>query len=288
MGSNSGRNTRRARGGSVVRPPRVSIVVVTYNSADVVGDCLASIERHAPDCALVVVDNASADDTRGLVRAARPATLIASSENEGFSRANNRGLATVESEFALVLNPDARLTDSTIPRLLEAADRSSDAWALGPLTRDPDGRIQVSFGPDLSPWSEMRQRRLVRGVRAGDSRATAEIASLTAVERDVDWVSGSCMLLRMEPARAVGFFDPRYFLYEEDADLCLRLRRAGGRVRFIPAAEVIHALGTSMAKAGGRSSRHYDESHQLYYRLHRNLIERAILRVTVAAKRLLS
>ena len=267
---------------------RVTIVVVTYNSADVIGDCLASIERHGADSEVIVVDNASSDTTRDVARSTNRVTLIASPQNEGFSKANNRGLERVATEWALVLNPDARLTESTLPKLLAAADGAAGASALGPLTRYADGRIQVSFGEDLSPLREVRQRRLVRGVRAAEAWAMEEIASLTSVERDVGWVSGSCMLLRTAEARAIGFFDPRYFLYEEDADLCLRLRRAGGRVRFVPSAEVIHVLGTSMAQAGTHSSRHYDESHLLYYRLHRNLLERAILRATIAARRLFS
>jgi len=92
------------------------------------------------------------------------------------------------------------------------------------------------------------------------------------------------MLLRMEPARQAAFFDERYFLYEEDADLCLRLRNAGHSVVFAPLAVVIHALGTSMSKNPDRARRAYDASHRLYYRLHRNPLEAAMLNVWIALK----
>ncbi len=266
---------------------RVTIVTVTYNSADVLGDCLASMELHAGASHVIVVDNASTDSSAEVARAAPFAKVIRSEENEGFSKANNRALRTIETDFALILNPDARLTSSAIPQLLAAADRRPDAAAFGPKTVYGDGRPQVSFGPDLTLFSEYRQRRLVKGVKAGEAWALEELRAATVDERPVDWVSGSCMLLRVSAARDIGFFDDRYFLYEEDADLCLRLRKSGGKVMFVPQAVVIHELGTSMAKASKRARDAYDDSHRLYYRLHRGPFERVILNALVAAGRFL-
>jgi len=265
---------------------RVTLVVVSYNSADVLGDCLASIELHAPDARAIVVDNASSDASAEVAQSAGSfVTVIRSRENEGFSMANNRALRTVETEFALILNPDARLTSSTIPQLLAAADRLPAAAALGPKTVYEDGRPQVSFGPDLSLAAEYRQRKLVKGVKAGEAWALEELGTLTAQEREVAWISGSCMLLRMPQARDAGFFDERYFLYEEDADLCLRLRKAGSKVTLIPQAVVIHELGTSMAKASKRAREAYDASHRLYYRLHRGKLEQFALSALLALSR---
>ncbi len=267
---------------------RVSIVVVSYNSAEVLGDCLASIELHAPGAPAIVVDNASSDGSAELAQAAGSfVTVIRSPENEGFSKANNRGLRAIDAEFALILNPDARLTSSTLPQLLAAADRLPAAVAFGPRTVYEDGRPQVSFGPDLSLAAEYGQRKLVKGVKSGAAWALAKVHALAAEEREVDWISGSCMLLRMVAVRNAGFFDERYFLYEEDADLCLRLRQASGQVMFIPQAVVIHELGTSMAKASKRARDAYDESHRLYYRLHRGPLERLALNALIALRRTL-
>jgi N-acetylglucosaminyl-diphospho-decaprenol L-rhamnosyltransferase len=266
---------------------RVTIVIVTYNSADVLGDCLASLELHAAGHRAIVVDNASTDATLDIAAGKPFLTVIRALGNDGFSKANNRALRDVETEFALVLNPDARLTAAAIPGLLAAGDRHPTAAALGPKTVYEDGRPQVSFGPDLSPLAEYRQRKLVKGVKAGDAAALQEWQAATQSERVVDWISGSCMLLRMSAAREVGFFDERYFLYEEDADLCLRLRKAGNKVMFIPQSVVLHELGTSMAKASNRARDAYDESHRLYYRLHRPAWERGILGAMISARRIL-
>lgn len=265
-------------------PLRVTIVVVTHNSADVLADCLASLELHAPGCPVFVVDNASADASADTAAASPQVTVIRAEENEGFSKANNRALQQIGTEFALILNPDARVTSSLIPELLAAADRMPSAAVFGPRTVYADGRPQVSFGPDLSPSSEYRQRKLVQGVKAGARWAIEELERETRHARPVDWVSGSCMLLRVSLARDVGFFDERYFLYEEDADLCLRLRKAGGLVMFIPQAVVIHELGTSMAKTSARARAAYDESHRLYYRLHRSRLEQRILGLRLMLK----
>jgi N-acetylglucosaminyl-diphospho-decaprenol L-rhamnosyltransferase len=265
--------------------PRVTVVVVTYNSADTIADCLASIELHGAGSTAIVVDNASSDATAQAIRACSLATLLRSDANEGFSKANNRALQVVETEFALLLNPDARLTASTLPHLLSAADRHPKGAAFGPRTTHEDGGPQVSFGPDLNLVSEYRQRRLVKGVKAGVPWAVAAWSDASASERSVDWVSGSCMLLRMPAVRPLGFFDERYFLYEEDADLCLRLRKAGLEVVYVPPAVAIHALGTSMAKSPASARDAYDASHLLYYRLHRPPWEEAILKVMVALRR---
>jgi N-acetylglucosaminyl-diphospho-decaprenol L-rhamnosyltransferase len=265
---------------------RVTFVVVSYNSADVLRDCLASIELHAPGARAIVVDNASSDASVEVAQAKGSfVTLVRSEENEGFSKANNRALRAIDTEFALILNPDARLTSSAMPQLLAAADRLPAAAAFGPKTVYEDGRPQVSFGPDLSLAAEYRQRKLVKGVKAGAAWALDELRALIAEEREVDWVSGSCMLLRMSAARAVGLFDERYFLYEEDADLCLRLRKAGGKIVLIPQAVVIHELGTSMAKASQQARDAYDESHRLYYKLHRSKVEQFALSALQALNR---
>jgi GT2 family glycosyltransferase len=149
---------------------------------------------------------------------------------------------------------------------------------VGPLTRYGDGTVQVSTGPDLTPGAERRQRRLVRGVHHREPRAVIEASVRHSAEHDPDWVSGACLMARREALEAVGGFDEAYFLYEEDADLCRRLRGAGWRVRFTPAAEVRHGLGESMAQAPQRARLEYHRSHLLYYEKHNPALDRAILR----------
>jgi GT2 family glycosyltransferase len=271
-------------------PPLVAVVIVSHESREVLLAALASVSAHAGvPHEVVVVDNASGDGTVEAVRAAFPAaSVLANAENAGFARACNQGLGASTAPLVLFLNPDAELTEGALPALVSRLEATPGAAAAGPLTRNPDGTVQVSTGPDLGLVSEWRQRRLVRGVAARRPAALAEAEALHARERDVDWVSGACLLARREDLVAVGGFDERFFLYEEDADLCRRLRARGRRVLFTPAATVRHRLGHSMARRAALSRLEYHRSHLLYYRLHNAPASQALLRLILAARGALS
>jgi GT2 family glycosyltransferase len=210
--------------------------------------------------------------------------VLANAENVGFSRACNQGARESRTPFLLFLNPDATLTPGSLPALTALVDARPQVGIVGPRTRSASGAIQVSTGDDLSPLAERRQRRLVRGVAEGNPSVLAEAEALHAVEREVDWVSGACLLIRREAFDAVSGFDERFFLYEEDADLCRRVREAGWKVMFSPAAEARHALGRSMARAKERARLEYQRSHLLYYRKHCGLPQRLALRSWIAAR----
>jgi GT2 family glycosyltransferase len=144
--------------------------------------------------------------------------------------------------------------------------------------------VQVSTGPDLSLSAERRQRRLVRGVRHRAPKAVIEASARHAREHEPDWVSGACLMARREALEVVGGFDEHFFLYEEDADLCRRIRSAGWRVVFTPAAEIRHQLGRSMAQAPESARLAYHQSHLRYYRKHNGLLERAALRLLLIGR----
>ena len=119
----------------------------------------------------------------------------------------------------------------------------------------------------LSPVSELAQKVRGRIALGRGAWARRYAASLVAVERTVDWVSGACLLVRREAALEAGLFDERFFLYEEDVDFCASLRARGGRILFTPAVEVVHLRGRS-AGASDAAARHYDRSHLAFYRKH--------------------
>jgi GT2 family glycosyltransferase len=147
--------------------------------------------------------------------------------------------------------------------------QATGAAAIGPRLVDEHGRPEVSFGPMLSPIGELRQQWRVRAASRDPARGRRYRARLLGRERPVDWVSGACLLLVRQAALDAGLFDERYFLYEEDVDLCAAIRARGGRVVFTPAAEVLHRRGQSSRAAGVRPSVHYDRSHVLFYEKHR-------------------
>ena len=266
--------------------PRVSVVVVAYEAREHVLACLAAVaSRVAIAHEVIVVDNASTDGTVAAVRARFPAaTVLANDANAGFSRANNQGIAAARGEHVLVLNGDAEVGPGSVDALAAILDARADVGIAGPRTRFPDGRIQVSFGPAPGPLAEWRQRGLVLGVRRGDPAALARAEALAAREHEPAWVSGSCFLARKSALDAVGGFDEGFFLYEEDVDLCARVRAAGFRILYTPRAEVVHHLGASMARAAGRPALEYHRSHVRLYAKHAGPASRALLRASLLAR----
>jgi GT2 family glycosyltransferase len=264
----------------------VAIVVVSFNAREALLACLDSLWRYAGvPFETVVVDNASADGSAEAAGARDPAPqVIANTVNVGFARACNQGWRATTAPHVLFLNPDATVTAGAIEVLTARLDADPDIGAVGPLTRHPDGTVQVSTGPDLSPAAERRQRRLVRGVRRRESGALREAAERHRRELEPDWVSGACLMARREALEAVDGFDEGFFLYEEDADLYRRLRGAGWRVVFTPAAEVRHQLGRSMDRAPDRARLEYHRSHLRYYRKHNGLLARGALRLLLLGR----
>jgi len=264
----------------------LAVVIVSFEAREALLAALASVRAHAAlPLETIVVDNASADGSADAVRTRHPeARVIANPENVGFARAGNQGWRAARAPLALFLNPDAEVTPGAIPALVGLLEARPDIGAAGPRTRSPDGAIQVSTGPDLGLWAEIRQRRLVLGVARREASALDDAESLHAREHDTAWVSGACLIARRDALEAVSGFDERFFLYEEDADLGRRLRAAGWRVVFTPAAEVRHHLGLSMANASRRARLEYHRSHLLYYRKHNGPLARAALRLLLAGR----
>jgi N-acetylglucosaminyl-diphospho-decaprenol L-rhamnosyltransferase len=250
--------------------PRLDIVIVSYNTSADLQACIDSLHAAPPALPrhVCVVDNASTDDSVAAVTRRWPTVEVVSlEENVGFAAANNIGISRTSSPLILLLNSDTVVPEGAIDRLVERLE-DSGAAAAGPRLVDATGAPEVSFGPMLSPWTEGMQ--LIRG-RLAASRASwagRYIARLLSRERDVDWVSGACLLVRREAALTAGLLDERYFMYEEDVDFCAALRANGGRVLFTPAAEVTHLRGRSFGVTGRVASPLYDRSHVLFYEKH--------------------
>lgn len=257
---------------------RVCAILVSWNTRDELLRALASLKATAQVREILVVDNASSDGSVAAVRAAYPdVTVIENAENLGFGRACNQGLQATTAPYVLLLNSDAELRPGALEAMAEILDAHADAAVIGPRTRFPDGAIQVSWGRFPGPLSEWHQRRLVLGIEARLPGALKHAEQIASREHEPDWVSASCWLARREVLLAVGLFDEGFFLYEEDVDLCYRLREAGWRIVFTPRAEVIHHQGASNARSSGRALAEYHRSHLRYYRKHNNPLSVAAL-----------
>jgi N-acetylglucosaminyl-diphospho-decaprenol L-rhamnosyltransferase len=227
---------------------RVTIVTVTWASEDAMRGFLAALPAGV---ALVVVDNASPDGTVAAVRAARPgAVVVENASNLGFGVGCNRGIDRVSTEFALLANPDARLTAAAIAGLVAAADRWPGARLVAPLILDGAGRPVRSWNA-----SQLRRRRMA-GRRDGEPWPEGAFCA--------DYASGACLLLRPQDGLR---FDERFFLFYEDDDICLR---AGG-VLVEPAVGVAHEGGRSSggsARVTWRKAWHMAWSRLLFLDLH--------------------
>jgi GT2 family glycosyltransferase len=232
----------------------VSVVVVSYNTRDWLGRCLASIPAAARDntVEVIVVDNASRDGSADAVADAFPeAQVIRNSENVGFGRAVNQGAKFARGEYVMLLNPDGNLEPHAIDRLVGFARSNPQYVICGGRTVSPTGELDPrSCWAAPSLWSLACGATLLSTLRPGsplfDPEAMGDFGRDHA--RQVDIVTGCLLLASLEDWRSLGGFDERYFVYGEDADLCLRATAQTGRACAItPDAVMVHAVGASSA-----------------------------------------
>lgn len=222
----------------------LAIIVVSTNEARWLEPCLRTVFEHAGSARLdvVVVDNASSDGTRDLVESRFPEARVVSSANHGFGHANNRGALTCTARYLLFLNPDTEVVAGTFGQLVAALDERPEVGLVGVRQVTADGEL----------WPTIRRYpSFVRAVAEalGSERwpfcgrwlGERELdLSLYDQELECDWTSGSFMLARREALLSGGIFDERFFIYSEDPDLALRIKKAGWRVRHLPTMTIIH------------------------------------------------
>jgi GT2 family glycosyltransferase len=263
----------------------LAAVIVTFNSRDDIGRCLESLIAYTDrgSTSVTVVDNASRDGTPALVRASfAQVNVIDAGSNVGFSRANNMGVRATSSDYVLFLNPDTVVKPGAIPSLVHAMEADDHLAIAGPRLVDAEGMPEISWGPVISPWGEFRQKRLMTGYARRVPRLVEYVTTLSRRDRDVEWVSGACLLARRADLEAVGLFDERYFMYTEDVDLCIGVRDRGRRVRYVAGAEVLHLRGRSASRSTD-TERRRRSSQLAYYKKHNPAwvpVLRAYLRLT--------
>jgi len=230
----------------------VTVVIVTFQSAEELPDCLASLRAATGDLTseVVLVDNASGDRSPEIAREAGVTQVIANRENVGFARAVNQAIRVARGRSILLLNPDTVLAANAVSVLVRLLDDHPKAGAVAPRTRNECGQLVRSCRAFPSLTGLVAQ---VTGLawRFPNHRVFGA-ETLTywdyACERTVDYASGACLLLRKTALDEVGTFDEAYFMYVEEMDLSLRLWKAGWEVWFTPRAEVTHRGGRSASK----------------------------------------
>jgi GT2 family glycosyltransferase len=240
-----------ARPGDSAGPPDLSIVIVNWNTRGLLEQCLRSLFDHLEEVVaeVIVVDNASSDGSRDMVRSEFPTVrLVANDSNLGFAAGVNRGLAVAQGELVLLLNSDTIAHPGAIPGAVQKLHSEPSIGVLGIRLLNEDGTIQTSAHPHPFPWRALSLG--LAGAIRGRDRRDMEPLPRPVVDRasrpeDVDYVKGAFLLLRQEVLHKVGPLDERFFMYCEEADLCYRARRAGWRVVIWPGVAVTHLAGGS-------------------------------------------
>jgi len=256
-----------------VPPVDLSVIVISYNSAAYLPACLGALSRstHVP-YEVVVVDNASTDGSAGVVRRTCPgATVIENPDNRGFARAANQGFRAANGRRMLLLNPDTEVQEGAADRCVAFLDANSDVGIVGARVNNPDGTLQRACRRSV-PTPMVSLFRLAGLSRLFPRHPAARAYNLEdedpARTMDVDAVSGSFLMVRREALEAVGGMDERYFLYAEDIDFCMSVRRAGYRVVYYPEAVVVHHKGASSRQTRLAANREFHRSMALFHQKH--------------------
>ncbi|GJM39851.1 MAG: glycosyl transferase [Ardenticatenaceae bacterium] len=225
---------------------KLSIVIVSWNTKDLLEACLNSVYAYPLEESFEVwvVDNKSKDDTVAMVREKFPQVeLIASEENLGFAGGNNRAIPHCTGEYILLLNPDTEVKPDALNELVAFMDATPEAGASGSRLLNADGSLQPSCHPRPTLSREFwRMFYLDAFIPYGTYRMHKWDVTQP---REVDVLMGASLLVRKEVLDTVGMLDEGYFMYSEEVDLCYRLQKAGWKLFWVPQSQVTHFWGQS-------------------------------------------
>lgn len=249
--------------------PKVSIVIVSWNTCGLLQKCLESVYNHPADelAEVFVVDNASSDGSPQMVARDFPqAHLIASQENLGFAGGNNLAIPLCLGDYILLLNPDTEVQPGAVQALARLLDERAELGAVGARLLNSDGSLQESAYPRPTV-----ARELWRLFHLDQLRPVAVYPMLSwGVDRprEVDVLKGAALMVRREVFDQAGLLDDGYFMYSEEVDLCARMRAAGWKLAWQPQAIIVHHEGRSTRQAAETMFLKLYEGKVRYFRKH--------------------
>lgn len=227
----------------------LTVSIVSYNSLNFLRDCLNSILENPPSLKyeIIVVDNASADGSCELVQKNFPQVkLLRNSKNTGFAAANNKAISKTNSKYILLINSDCKVYKNSLDNLVSFMEKNKKVGIAGPKIINSDGSVQLSCRKFPSIFNAAFHTILTNIVPNNPFSRKYKLAD---VNRDtpfeVDWVSGSAMIIRRKALEDTGLIDERYFMYVEDLDLCYRMWQKSWKVYYYPCANILHHIGGS-------------------------------------------
>ncbi|MGY8822537.1 MAG: glycosyltransferase family 2 protein [Candidatus Latescibacterota bacterium] len=266
--------------------PRLSICIVNWNTRDLLKDCLQSIyaDSESEQWEVIVVDNASVDDSVEMVRVSFPLVrLFACEENKGFVGGNNLALQEARGRYWLLLNSDTQVECGSLGILLDFMDATPEAGVIGPKLLNADRSLQLSCGIVPTFYSEMANKLLLHKLFPFFKLGGWDHAQI----REVGWVTGACLLVRRTAADQVGLLDPAIFMFYEDLEWCLRIRKGGWKVFYHAFSRVLHLGGQSTRQNFGQMLVISHQSLFYWYRKYFSGLEVVILRLLTPVEMLL-
>jgi len=266
-------------------PCKLTVLIVSWNTCQLLSDCLASVfatVQHRP-LEVIVVDNASSDGSPDLIRSQFPqVTLIETGANLGFAAGNNQALKDLIDGYVLLLNPDTVAHEGAIDKLCAVLDAMPEVGAVGAQLLHPDGSLQHSWG--RFPLAQ-REVPILRKFFVSDPESfTVSCAGEDLSLLRVDWAKGACLMIRGEALAQVGILDEAYWLYTEETDWCYRARQAGWEIVGRPDAFVTHVEQASSGQRLGKSFVNFADSRVLFARKYQGSAAAAVVWSVFAAR----
>jgi len=245
----------------------VSIIIVTYQSQDEILKCISSIYKCIIDVdfEIIIIDNASTDNTIKIVKNQFPDVIIKKNKkNEGFASANNIGSKIAKGEFLFFLNPDTEIIENTIEVLLSIYSSNPKNGIVAPQIKNVDGSIQLSTGKAPTIFTSLFEAFGLY-IFLSNKLFGYRDSSKYKNHLSTDWVSGACFLVKKELFDKLDGFDKNFFLYLEDADFCLRVKKKLNKnIIFTSKTNIIHA-GALSSKSNSYISKLSSYRSKMYY-----------------------
>jgi GT2 family glycosyltransferase len=264
----------------------LSVIIVSWNCRQDLDGALRSILAGQEGLAIeiILVDNNSDDGTVEFVAKNFPAvTILKNDRNVGFAAANNQAMRVAQGRYILLLNPDTITHPNALTALVQFMDRHTTAWAVGPMLLNRDDTKQRTGVRFPNAWNILSETffldRLFPYSRLFGRHK--ELYRDPEVARTVDYVQGSCLMVRAEVLTRLGVLDEQFFMYFEETDWCYRMRENGGEVWIEPAARVIHFGGSDAGHYDARRLVHYHRSLLQFYRKHYSSASQIALRAVL-------
>lgn len=225
-----------------IKNKKLSIIIVTWNTAKVTQKCVDSINKYLPSQEIIVVDNGSQDNTVDILKKIKNVKIIKNHSNLGFAKANNIGFKSVSSDYVVFMNSDIELIDNSILAMVDYLKNHLNIGLIGPKFLNPDLTPQASVFPPQTVFNAFKEYWL--GKKESYSKYTPKGDTPTKV----NYLSGGCIAVSKDFFQKIGIWNEKYFFYYEDMDLCRQVTKSGKEIIFYPKCKIIHRHGASGKK----------------------------------------